>query len=101
MESFRFVHAADLHIGSPFKGLMAVEPEIGQFVDRRALFSVLGRNHDLAAFLADFLQDCVLAFMDHGGHIGLLRIGPAARQDQIVNRLQCNSCFRHIGLAAW
>lgn len=30
MESFRFVHAADLHIGSPFKGLMEVEPEIGQ-----------------------------------------------------------------------
>ena len=30
MELFRFVHAADLHIGSPFKGLMALEPEIGQ-----------------------------------------------------------------------
>ena len=30
MESFRFVHAADLHIDSPFKGLMALNPDIGR-----------------------------------------------------------------------
>ncbi len=30
MESFRFVHAADLHIDSPFKGLMKLDSEIGR-----------------------------------------------------------------------
>lgn len=30
MEPFRFVHAADLHIGSPFKGLREVSPAIAE-----------------------------------------------------------------------
>jgi len=30
MQPFRFVHAADLHIGSPFKGLLKNEPRIAQ-----------------------------------------------------------------------
>lgn len=32
MGTFKFVHASDLHLGSPFKGLLSVEPRIGDYL---------------------------------------------------------------------
>jgi DNA repair exonuclease SbcCD nuclease subunit len=32
MNQFSFIHAADLHLGSPFKGLRSIEPGIGDFL---------------------------------------------------------------------
>jgi len=42
----RFVHAADLHLDSPFRGLRAVEPEIGEVL-RDATFASYNKIIDL------------------------------------------------------
>ena len=42
----RFVHAADLHLDSPFRGLRAVEPEIGAVL-RNATFAAYDKIIDL------------------------------------------------------
>ncbi|MBI5845479.1 MAG: DNA repair exonuclease [Deltaproteobacteria bacterium] len=48
MEPFKFVHAADLHLGSPFAGVTAREPEIAQVL----------KDASIAAFRN--LVDCVI-----------------------------------------
>lgn len=50
--SFRFVHAADLHLGSPFKGLSARDPELARrFAEatRKAFTTLVSRTLELAA----------------------------------------------------
>ena len=45
--SFTFIHAADLHLGCPFRGLRAVSPAVAEAVDR-ATYTALDRILDLA-----------------------------------------------------
>ncbi len=45
--SFTFIHAADLHLGCPFKGLRAVSPEVAEAADR-ATYTAFQRILDLA-----------------------------------------------------
>ncbi|GGE92978.1 DNA repair exonuclease [Stappia taiwanensis] len=50
--SFRFVHAADLHLGSPFKGLSARDPELAhRFAEatRKAFTALVSRTLELKA----------------------------------------------------
>lgn len=46
MASIRFVHAADLHLDSPFSGLQSVDPEIGAVL-REATFAAFEKIIDL------------------------------------------------------
>ncbi|MGC8735605.1 MAG: metallophosphoesterase family protein [Dissulfurimicrobium sp.] len=39
MKPFKFVHAADLHLGSPFKGLSAREPNVAEFLHHAAFLA--------------------------------------------------------------
>jgi DNA repair exonuclease SbcCD nuclease subunit len=39
MKPFRFVHAADLHLDSPFKGLSGREPKVAEFLRKAAFLS--------------------------------------------------------------
>ena len=46
MPTYRFVHAADLHLDSPFKGLKRVAPEIGEIL-RKSTFEAFDAIIDL------------------------------------------------------
>ena len=46
MPTYRFVHAADLHLDSPFKGLKRVAPEIGEVL-RKSTFEAFDTIIDL------------------------------------------------------
>jgi DNA repair exonuclease SbcCD nuclease subunit len=50
MSSFRFIHAADLHLGSPFQGLAQKDPDIAAiFVEasRKAFSTLVSRAIEL------------------------------------------------------
>lgn len=55
MTNFRFIHAADLHLDSPFRGLAEVSPDLGEMMHSatfRALDRIVGHTIDSKA---DFL----------------------------------------------